>query len=30
VYESLLKLEPEVTTYQEAYQDFLVRHGMKK
>jgi hypothetical protein len=30
VYETLLQLEPEVSTYQEAYQDFLVRHGLKK
>jgi hypothetical protein len=30
VYETLLKLEPEVSAYQEAYQDFLVRNGIKK
>jgi len=29
-YEEVLKLAPEVTYYQEAYQEFLVRHGLKR
>jgi len=29
-YEEAIKLAPEVTTYKEAYDDFLIRHGIKK
>jgi hypothetical protein len=29
-YEEAIKLAPDVTTYQEAYEEFLVRHGLKK
>jgi hypothetical protein len=29
-YEEAIKLAPEVTSYKEAYDDFLIRHGIKK
>ncbi|WP_276367090.1 hypothetical protein [Chryseolinea sp. H1M3-3] len=29
-YEEAIKLAPDVTTYKEAYDDFLIRHGIKK
>jgi hypothetical protein len=29
-YEAAIKLAPEVTSYKEAYDDFLIRHGIKK
>jgi hypothetical protein len=29
-YEEAIKLAPEVTNYKEAYEDFLIRHGIKK
>lgn len=29
-YEEAIKLAPEVETYREAYDDFLIRHGIKK
>jgi len=29
-YEDVIKLAPDVTYYQEAYNEFLVRHGLKK
>lgn len=29
-YEDAIKLAPDVTTYKEAYDDFLIRHGIKK
>jgi hypothetical protein len=29
-YEEAVKLAPDVTTYREAYEDFLIRHGIKK
>ena len=29
-YEEAIKLAPDVATYKEAYDDFLIRHGIKK
>jgi len=29
-YEEAIRLAPDVTSYQEAYDDFLIRHGMKR
>lgn len=29
-YEEAIKLAPDVTSYREAYDDFLIRHGIKK
>jgi hypothetical protein len=29
-YEEAIKLDPETTTYKEAYEEFLLRHGLKK
>jgi hypothetical protein len=29
-YEEAIKLAPDVTAYKEAYDDFLIRHGIKK
>ena len=29
-YEEAIRLAPEVVTYKEAYDDFLLRHGIKR